>query len=161
MDERYYAMINDEISMLESEPIFKDVSSLVMSNPELTLEELISELLKEEGLDKEEMRIRKSIASYLNSRLSSSTVLHLVDLSTIDIGKGTTGGYSYRNFNLGGYNANYLVDYKRVKALPLFQDAIATVPSNSGAVQRVKYKGIYIVVAKAEQGGGFGAEFTI
>ncbi|MEM0230674.1 MAG: hypothetical protein QW471_00510 [Candidatus Woesearchaeota archaeon] len=156
LEAKYLAMINEEISMLECEPVFKDVTRLVEKNPALTLEELISELLSDRDLEKDEKHLRDSISSYLSSdRAYSSSLLYFLDLSQIDIGRGAKGSYNYREIIIDGRRLTSLRfgEHRSVRAVPLFQDAVATLRNSQLSEKTVRYKGLYIVVSRAQQGG--------
>jgi hypothetical protein len=153
MDERYFGMINDEISLRECQPIFKDVTAVLRNNPGMTIDGLVSELLKDEGLDKEEFALKRNIQDYMSSAMShkeNGLVMRIVDLSNVNIAELENSKYDYRAVELNGAKTQIITDYKNIRAMPLFQDAKYTDPETK---RDVGYKGLYIVISKIQQGG--------
>jgi|GEM_PF-2524122 len=156
MDEKYFGMVNDEMTLGKVDPIFKDVTNFLRQNPDATVKELLSHLIKDENFEESDKKIRRNIENIINDievKQGARLALKAVDLSKYDLADGPANGlYEYKNINQGSdaEMSKFITDYDAKSVIDLFQDSQYSDP---GSGKKISYKGLYIVLLKTPLGG--------
>ncbi|MCX6709544.1 MAG: hypothetical protein NTV63_01145 [Candidatus Woesearchaeota archaeon] len=148
--EKYIGLLNNEMS-LDSEPrispVFMDVTGLVEKNPELTVYQLMADILEQDGLDRKERDILDTTKRFIQIFKSWNGLgVQTLSLRNFDIIKPSLEStFSFREFDAGEFKTTFIDDYLNAHALPLFEDAEFIDPITE---KIVKYKGLYLVASE-------------